>query len=595
MNGKIRPLSEHTINQIAAGEVIENPASVIKELIENAIDADATRIDIDLLGGGYQLISVSDNGSGMSLSDARLCLERYATSKITQVDDLLSLSTMGFRGEALASIASISKMRLITAEDRSIGTQIDVEGGKVVYEGPISRPHGTTIEVRSLFYNVPARKKFQKSMNASTAEITKVVTQQALAHPHVEVHLNAQNHLLFSTSGTLQETFTEKICTRSQELLGDHFQKQLIIIDSQQEIYHLRGVIGSPLTHRHNRSGQYLFVNRRPVVSPVISYAIKDAYGTRIPSDRHPIFVLHLEIPSDRVDVNVHPQKTHIRLRDEQQLREHLRTAINQCLQGSTSRPSFSFPPPPEPLFDTPKLFSESHLPPALFQETSYAPEPVPTLSHSLDWIQYVGIYSHYLLIDALTFFELSLDQLPLFEFLKSFQQQPLGIIIVDLHAASACIAFDTLFKRPPSPEIARQGLLIPEILSVSSEEALLIHACETTFVKLGFDLHQCGKNQFLVEAIPSVIEPDQALDVLKTIITEMPRHCDLDSLLSYMATVTCRFTKGRKKSFLIQEAKEIFKQFIQTSSSPFCPNGRLTMIHVSHDEIKHKFLHPSK
>jgi DNA mismatch repair protein MutL len=570
MTTKIRTLSEQTINQIAAGEVIENPASVVKELVENAVDAGGSRIAVEVTGGGHQLIRVSDNGSGMGREDALLCLQRHATSKIEKADDLIALVTMGFRGEALASIASISKMRVVTAEEGATGTEVEVEGGRVVHVGDISRVCGTTVEVRALFYNVPARKKFQKAPAPSVAEIVKVVTQQALAHPEIGFDLIAQDQTVFSVQALAYQEFVEGVCERSSHLLGGHFQTDVFKMDLKQEGCRLKGVIGSPLAHRHNRTGQYLFINRRPVVCPLIAYAIRDAYGTRLPSDRHPIFSLHLEVPSDRVDVNVHPQKKEVRLRDERGLRQSIQTAVDLALQHAESPPVFR-QDVDEKLFFCEEarspLFCAEDLPEALFREEDLSSVEEEELPLETSAFRLIGLFSHYLMV-----------------------HYGADLVLVDLQAAHARILFDRLVKSSEATAV-RQGLLIPEVLAVSAEEEMLLHAYEEEMAKIGFDLRECGKNKFIIDAVPPFIESDQVLDAVRHILTELGgQRSGTEERLRRLAQATCRFARGRKKGFMLQEAEEIFKQLMQSSSPAFCPHGNLTMFQMSQDEIEKKF-----
>ncbi|MBS0651846.1 MAG: DNA mismatch repair endonuclease MutL [Verrucomicrobia bacterium] len=624
MTAKIRALSEQTINQIAAGEVIENPSSVVKELLENSIDAGATRIIIEIAGGGHQLIRVSDNGAGMGKEDALLCLERHATSKISKADDLFVLATMGFRGEALASVASIAKMRIVTAEENATGTEVEVEGGKVVHVGEASRARGTTMEVRSLFYNVPARKKFQKSPAASVADVTKVVTQQALAHPEIGFELIVQDQTVFSVPAIPQGKMLECLCQRSADLLGSQFQTDVLKMDITQGACKIKGVVGSPLTHRHNRSGQNLFINRRPVSCPLISFAIRDAYGTRLPSDRHPIFSLHLEIPSYLVDVNVHPQKKEVRLRDERGLRESIQKAVHLALQhkegalelqGKSEAVATSFAPSHKPFDAFPPLknvddqvfeagfessnglgmqflceepgyrsspgFEEKDLPAFLFREESNPLGQEKQLPMVLSF-QTIGIFSHYLIVEPnieLTGCGTSSDKG--------------GFILVDLYAAQSRILFDAFVNVSNGPA-ERQGLLIPAVLTVSIEEEILLHAYEEEMVKIGFDIRQCGKSKFIIDAIPPAIEPGQTLDALREILVELnvgqPGRLSAEEKLRKLAQAASRFARGRKKSFMLQEAQEILKQLMLTSSPSFCPKGNLTMIQMSQNEIEKKF-----
>lgn len=582
MSSKIHRLSEQTINQIAAGEVIENPASVVKELIENAVDAQARSIVIEITGGGYQLIRIADDGCGMNPTDARQCLERHATSKITSAADLAQLMTLGFRGEALASIASISKMRLITAEEHLIGTQIDVEGGTPLSTIPASRPRGTTFEVQSLFYNVPARKKFQKSASASTSEITKVTMQQALAHPEISIDLILQDQLALSIRGSAFNTTA--IAQRSQELLGDSFSSEILPLDLEQKDWHLRGIVVSPLVHRHNRTGQYLFINRRPIQAPAIAHAIKEAFGSRLPADRYPLFVLHIDIDPGLVDVNVHPQKKEVRFRDETELRGQLRRALSQNLDAplanvAPSAPLFSalassFPTPPWECQEAPLMPLPSDL----------SPQPKPNHEKNLiDILPSVGLWNQYLLMDAAALRELNYP-IGFCQWIPSTE----GLVFIDLAAASMRITYDQWIKRATSSPVS-QSLLIPEVLNVSIEETALLLSNEIPLQKLGFHLRLCGKCSFLVESIPPFIESDQALPLVQELMTALKEPFS-EEQIEKLVQASSHFASGRKKAFMLQEAEEIFKQLLQTSSPYFCPRGRLIMTFMSIHDLEKKF-----
>ncbi len=326
MNQKIFKLPEPVINQIAAGEVVENPASIVKELIENSLDAGARHISIEIVSGGQQLIRIEDDGCGMSPDDAVLCLERHATSKIQTLDDLQELSTMGFRGEALAAIASVSHFELKTSTN-GVGTRVLAQGGRVTAVEPCARNRGTTIEVRSLFYNVPARKKFQKSAPANAIQVTRIVEILALAHPEVAFSLNRKEFAL----ATLK--------ARIEEILGVH--------EHEVSREGISGFVAAPEKATATRTGQYLFVNRRPIFSPLIAKAVKEGFGTRIGEHAYPRFVLFLDLSPESVDVNVHPQKREVRFRDEGRVFRLVQEAVTSTfVQPVTFSEPISFTPP---------------------------------------------------------------------------------------------------------------------------------------------------------------------------------------------------------------------------------------------------------
>ena len=575
MSGVIRVLSNHIINQIAAGEVIENPASVIKELVENSIDAGALKIIIEISGGGLQKICISDDGVGMSSEDALLCLERHATSKIWQAEDLVTVSTMGFRGEALASIASISKMTIQTCQALGVGTQVDTEGGVITSVKPCARNQGTNIEVRQLFYNVPARRKFQKSSALCSADILKTLTQLSLANPLVafELYENEQERLkLFKGEGV----FLDALQKRAGEVLGESFLEGSILIDGIFEPFGFKGILGSVQNTRPTRALQYAFINQRAVFCPALSYAVKDAFGTRIGHDRFPIYVLHLDIPSAFLDVNVHPQKKEVRLREEKWIKEKLQEKIQNELfakEKSIASSSLSSTPlsfnlfspesffsKPDPVTEDPVLFIEEPLQTPLFIEKCVVP---------------IGVYEHFLWIDAVSTKYLEMD-IP-FE----------GVIMVDLKAASTRLLFESLEE---DSKISEQMLLLPLTFSCSFSEANEILLHEKELKKMGFSLQSVGKQSFLVESIPSLLKEEEALDFLKVVFLEdKGESWDLKKKRQ-LAAACSRLLSLRKENYTMSQALEVFYALVKAKTPLFCPLGNKTMIQIGSYELQQLF-----
>lgn len=583
MASKIRILSDQTINQIAAGEVIENPASVVKELVENAIDAGATHVTVETLGGGFQWIKISDDGVGMSPDDAVLSLERHATSKIISADDIFSLTTMGFRGEALASIAAISKMQLVTAQGNAPAISLEVEGGKVAHAGPAARSRGTTLEIRSLFYNVPARKKFQKSAAASSAEVTRIVTQLALAHPEIGITLIQQNRSIFSLPVGHDQSFLSLLKTRAKLLLNDAFLPAAHSLEFKRESYEGKGLIADPLHSRHNRSGQYLFINRRPVFCLPISYAVKDAYGTRLGVDRHPVYVLHLFLPPSLVDVNVHPQKKEVRLKEEGLLKSLLQSAVNEALGGKVESFAESFSMPAVAPFafseiDEPRMTGFTQV----LQLREEKPQNFPaelSLTHEFNII---GLYRHYSLVEA-----------------ETFSGNPEeGITVFDLQAVEARLQYDALLKHAEKDPLS-QGLLIPLTLSFSKAEAQLLQAHLPTVHKLGLQIHQAGDCVFLVDAIPPFVEEINVKNILEELIAELHgwekgKGEDKDPL-RHLAISISRRARSRKKAYTIGEARSLLQQLLRSSDPSHCPQGRRISFCISEEDIENGFTAKTK
>ncbi|HBL54337.1 MAG TPA: DNA mismatch repair endonuclease MutL [Candidatus Lambdaproteobacteria bacterium] len=332
----VRILPESLINKIAAGEVVERPASVVKELLENAIDAGATDIQVTVKNGGKDLISILDNGCGMNEADAQLAVERHATSKIIDEDDLFRIQTLGFRGEALAAIASVSHFELLTCDDESQGaTRIFIKGGYLEQVGKIGFPQGTRITVERLFYNTPARLKFLKTTATELQHIQQHLVQKSLAHPHIHFRLTHNRQLLLNLSGG------QELNTRIRQLFGEEFRDILMTVQHKETYLRYSGFISFPSKPRTSRRWQYIFVNERNVKSPSINHGIYDGYGTFLGKGQHPVFFLNLVIDPTEIDVNVHPAKTEIRFRNSQLVHTILTDQISSALKDGASRRFF--------------------------------------------------------------------------------------------------------------------------------------------------------------------------------------------------------------------------------------------------------------
>lgn len=556
----IQVLSEQTINQIAAGEVIENPASVVKELVENALDAGARHICIEVTGGGFQKITVSDNGCGMSHQDALLCLERHATSKITDSKDLFSLTTMGFRGEALATIVAISKTTLVTALKNESAVKLEVEGGKIIRCGPAARSHGTTIEVRSLFYNVPARKKFQKSPSSSSAEITKILTHLALAHPQVSFELYHSHLKVEGAEGD----FLTILQKRAEILLGKEWMSTCKPVHVKEEGFEIKGFLADPQASRPNRSGQYLFVNQRSVISPAISYAVRDAYGTRLGSDRHPLYLLHLFLDPAKVDVNVHPQKKEIRLRDESFLKHALHSAVNSALGGISptierADTHFSnFFSEPTTVFSAPLLFKEETV------EENY--------SFNLNVpLHIIGLYDNYLLIDV--------SSLPQFAGAS-------GMAWIHLPRAQARLEFEKLLENADTTPLS-QGLLLGLTLFFSPSEMQFLHMQQPYLHQLGLQMHPISEQAFLVDALPPFLKENAVANFLHEILED--RQNLAQETLQKLAVKLCQ-EKWFRRSYALDEARQIVQSLLHCKDPNHCPRGKKIIHPIMEEEIERYF-----
>lgn len=561
----IRLLSEQTINQIAAGEVIENPASVVKELIENALDAKATHISIEIGAGGMQLIRVSDNGTGMGREDAQLSVKRHATSKLVEASDLFTLRSLGFRGEALASIAAISKFSLMTAQEQQEGTKIEMEGGEEKSIEPFARTKGTTIEVRSLFYNVPARKKFQKSSPVSASEIFKWVTFFGLSHPEVGFELLSNGKKTISIAPS-------NLSGRILALLGEDYASSSYTMQFSCGALQFQGILGCPSLARPTKTGQYLFINQRAVVSPLIQETVKESYGTRIAAQRHPLFVLHLSIPPDLIDVNVHPQKREVRLREERFFREKIQEAVQQTLKDSVAKTITASPGPFvfEAAFEPSKV--QSSFLSLKFQEEKIAAAELPALAQEPI---IAGFFLHYLFLEG-----------------WSVASHYDGLLIVNLQAALRRVAFEKLMQHK-SDRKEKQGLIVPCTLSLSSIDSAMVMTHLPSIESVGFALHPVGKNLFMIDAVPPFLDEKEAKEAilemaqaLQTFIGKEPQEEKKRMELAYIAS--CRALL--KKQYSRQEGLLLFKELLGSSSPQVCPKGNPTMVHLKPYEIEKLF-----
>lgn len=564
MSNKIQVLSEETINQIAAGEVIENPASVVKELIENSIDADASRIIIEIEGGGFYRICVNDNGKGMGYEDLLLCLERHATSKISAADDLSTVSSMGFRGEALASIAAIGKIRLISCQKEN-AYEGYAEKGKMTSLEPTARNPGTTVEVGSLFYNVPARRRFQKSARRSQNEIMKMLIKFALAHPFLELKCIADGKEIFSSFMKRSEERRQATEQVIKTVLGDAFLESSWHVHVKSKRCVLFGCVGAPHQTRKNRASQYLFVNNRVVESPEITRAIYEGYGTRLPSNEHPTFVLYLTIPAEWIDVNVHPQKKEIRLREVKQVKQLICQGVSEAFQEHTSsavdhsvfKEATSWIEEKEPFFQ----FRE--------QERSM-PSSLP-----IKEVPIIGLYAHYLFLDA-SRFDLAISGSG-------------GIVIVDLQAAEACVVFDTLLSR--FEKIGEmQTLMFPLTFECSIHEKEQITLYFETLQQLGIAIRSFGENTFLVDALDPHIEEGQVKDLIYELVQVLERFDDHHHLLKEqkkkLALSVLRFTKSCKEGYDLQQARALVQKLFAMAAPYQSPTGKPTCVYLSQNDI---------
>ncbi len=566
--GKIRVLDEHTINKIAAGEVIENPSSVVKELVENAIDAGSTEITVEIVGGGRELIRISDNGSGMSPDDALLCFERHATSKIRNVEEIFATPTMGFRGEALPSIASISLVSLLTS-DGFKPTLTLIEGGKIKKQVAAERAQGSTVEVKQLFYNVPVRMKFQRSPTYDASEIQRIVTSLALGNPEIKF-------TLIHNAKELLRTAHEDQKARISSILGNEYIKLALPLSIEEAGFSLQGWIGKPGIHKQNRAGQYLFINKRGVFSKELSDMVQEGYGTALPERRHPLFVLHLTLPYDLVDVNVHPQKKSVRLRQEETLRHVVLKGVEQAVfKPFTERqaPSISLPPL---RIQGPELRLSAPIPEFSFEQT----KEIPSLSFEVA-PSVLETICGYVLLEG---YFLSRDVFPETE----------GLFLLDQHLASERILFERLQKKGGGVGDIEQ-LLLPIPFSVNYAEAKEIIHHLPDFQKMGIGIEEFGSGSFLIHALPKILEKGNIQEMIHQILMKLKEfgHDGRDELRQkWMARMAATYALSQKGRLSKGEAKGLVSELMKCQVPYLSPFGKPTIVQMKKESLEKLFTH---
>lgn len=607
MPTKIRVLNDQTINEIAAGEVIENPSSIVKELVENSIDAGAKNITIEIRGGGRQLVRITDDGCGMNPDDALLCLERHATSKIRSSDDIFSVATLGFRGEAVPSIAAISKFTLLTRpEECEQGTLVIVDGGKLLSTGPAARAVGTTFEIKNLFFNVPVRKKFQRSPAYDAQEIERICICFAMAHPHIHFHLISNEETFLKTTSAGEE---EPLGFRIKTLLGNETWDLMRHINAEQDGFKIEGYVGLPTLHRPNRTGQFLFINGRTVIAPLVSHTVKEAYGTMLPSNRHPVFVLSLSVPPGNVDVNVHPQKREVRFSAGCCLRELLQVALNPVLH-----PNSSFNETETPVVQTPSIWSKPLWEITQDDPTPATPTPPPSQPRILPWDnveipteqkttpiaqqaslplpstlekkplpRLLASLPGYLMLDGS-----SLHNTPLQPFHK---MEECAFSLLDQRRAHQRIVYEQI-ARAKEQTCPSQQLLIPYTLHLSLIESQLLQNHLETLSAAGLDIRLIGPQSWSVDALPAVIAN---VDVPRFIdsLLESLRHTNDGSALILAekfahAAVTTSISYSRKLSH--EEGLALIQQLCQCAQPLHCPQGKSVLSTMTHHELQKRF-----
>lgn len=581
----IKVLDEQTANKIAAGEVVERPYSLVKELVENALDAGATRITIHIKDGGTSSVTVKDNGCGIEPEDAALAFLRHATSKISGVEDLFRISTLGFRGEALASIAAVAKVTMSTRTPyNDAGTKIVVTGGNIIANEPVGCPVGTSITVENLFYNTPARKKHLKSPAAETAAISDLVSRLALSRPEVNFKLISHNRTLLETPGN------GKLIDTIAAVIGINVAKKMIPVEGQGPGIFIGGYVSKPELNRATRTQQTILINGRYVKSKPISDALQQSYHTLLPSSRHPLAVLDLEIDLAMVDVNVHPTKMEVRISHEQDLCKLLITTVKRALRTQVVIPQVESPPLPlrqsetkqqslpESNFELPKEQMELNIKPLPVEQQPM----IGQASHYPTTLQEPPVaYSEKAEVDAFP------PLLPLGQLLPLYilAQGPEGLYIIDQHAAHERVLYEKYLAQQDKEQDS-QLLLVPVVIELNNRENQILTEQIISFRQVGFLIEHFGGNNYLLRGVPSGFPPGEEAQFFFDMLDG-----NTDRFHEKLAAgLACRAAIKAGQKLTVKEMEALINQMKELQNPYTCPHGRPTVIQLSFDELNKRF-----
>ncbi|UCD71411.1 MAG: DNA mismatch repair endonuclease MutL [Syntrophobacterales bacterium] len=575
MSSKIRILSEDMIVKIAAGEVVERPASVVKELIENSIDAGATSIVVDIRAGGMESIRVNDDGCGMSREDALLATERHATSKVQKEEDLYTIQTLGFRGEALPSIASISKMRLITRDSTSqLGTEVYREAGIKVRVTDTGSPVGTSVEVKNIFYNTPVRRRFLKSVGTEFFHIHRIADQMALSKPEI------QFRLIHDGREVVNVPKSHDPLIRIEAILGRDIYEGLIPVEFQDETISLRGYIGRPTLSVSTAKSIFTYVNGRFVRDKTVNRSIFDAYRTLIPRDRYPIAILFIDLSPHRIDVNVHPTKREIRFRDQEKVYRSIQLALQSQLKAvpgdaRISRAGETYWQEKGVSGGIREATGEYHPGEGEGFDRSFV---FPEFSHD---VQPGGFYS---------------SLLPLGQIGGTYIvcQGPKGLVLLDQHAAHERVLFQRLKHQLGNAAVVRQILLFPHMVEVSNAEGHVLDVYKDELEKLGMEIEAFGGNTFVVKSVPQVVVGEGVESLVKDIIGELSSEgmalkgeAITERVLSIMA---CHGAIRANRILRQEEMRALLRDLEEIDFASTCPHGRPIFSEIDYPQLDKLF-----
>ncbi|MAD52366.1 MAG: DNA mismatch repair endonuclease MutL [Candidatus Marinimicrobia bacterium] len=569
---KIKPLSSDLRNKISAGEVVERPASVVKELLENSLDADASEITIVIEKGGHQLIQVSDNGGGISPEDMNLAVQRYSTSKIESVDDLFNINSLGFRGEALASIASVSAMELASCVNGEDGFAVSIHDGQAGELKPAEPVQGTSINVRNLFYNTPARKKFLKSQRVEFRQIVAMVRRYGLAYPEVTFKLVHDNKEILNIQS---ETLKERI----DNLLDPTYSAHLLEVNIVKGDFAISGYVGNLNLIRSRPGEQYIYLNRRFIKHRLLNNAVYGAYQSLLKRGEYPFYVLNLVQPADQVDVNVHPMKIEVRFKDEWRLYHVLKSAVSDAMGDILDTiPDFSKMATHFPEFGNGSQQGNLSMPAVetpIQQGLERAKTYMDTFSGKKESVEDVNTGNIWQIHDKYIVSQINS-----------------GLVIIDQHVAHERILFEDALEAFEKAPLGAQTLLFPETLEFSADEFSVLLDILPNLNKLGFRMQEFGKNTVMVEAIPSEMvwgnEKTIIREIMDSFLENKKKYSSWQEGLA--ASYSCHAAVKAGDSLTIQEMQALVNRLFSTNHPYYCPHGRPIIVQLSIEELDKRF-----
>ncbi len=588
--GIINILSEDLANKIAAGEVVERPASIVKELVENSLDARATEIKIEITNSGQDLIRITDNGEGMSPEDTKKSILRHATSKISTDEDLFSIETLGFRGEALASIAAVSKLTITSKQADGIEAyRFSIEGGKPIGESITASSQGTSIEVKDLFFNTPARKKFLKTDAVELRHIIDTITNYALLNKTVSFHLLHEGHTLLNSPRTDDQR------NNIASIYGTKTAKDLLELNYDSKDIQINGYISTPYNCRNDRAQQLLFINQRWIKNKELTQSIYDAYQSLLFVNKHPLFVLQLSLNPREIDVNVHPQKFEVKIEQIDRVKSILNESIMETLKENNLMPvvsvseeqiTFGFTPKPLPKKPSSYSFEPSH------QKTFTALTPTPMVLETPQ-LSEPTVESNELTIESN-----HQQKLPVMKLLgqvhKTFfvAETEGGLILIDQHAVHERIQYEKYLKQFMDQSIETQTLLQGGVMEFSPQEALTLNANLTLFQQFGYTIEPFGGNTFILKTVPVLFNrlqgPNSFLEFFAAF--QEDKNSLLEMKEKIIARMACRSAVMAGDDLTIDRMNSLLRE-LEKSDHPYtCAHGRPSIIKITADELEKKF-----